>query len=163
MSRIYESMFLLDNDVVRASWPQAKSHVTDLIAKHGGTVETARRWGERPLAYPIKRRKRATYLLVHLSMPGDGFQALNRELELDEHVLRYIHIGVDEVPAAERELTEAEGAPDFEVPEPPADDAVIEEEEEDDSDSGVDASVEEEIEAAAAETAVVAGNPENEG
>lgn len=141
VSRIYEGMFLIDNDAVRASWPKAKSLVTDLIQKHGGGVETARRWAERPLAYPIKRKKRATFLLTHFTMPSNGFQDLNRELEINDHILRYLYIGVDEVPAEERELSAAEGSDDFVVPEPPADDA-IDEPEEEEEESAAEASAE---------------------
>ena len=51
---LYEGMFLIDNDTVRAGWASAKAVVTDLIAKHGGSVSSARRWDERRLAYPIR-------------------------------------------------------------------------------------------------------------
>ena len=57
MATVYEGMFLLDNEVVREDWKTAKALVTATIEKHGGTIHTARRWEERPLAYPIKGKK----------------------------------------------------------------------------------------------------------
>ncbi|MCZ6596017.1 MAG: 30S ribosomal protein S6 [Planctomycetota bacterium] len=117
----YEGMFLIDNDAVRAGWSDAKAVVTNALEKHGGTVRTARRWDERRLAYPVKGRNRATYLLSYFDLGGDAIPALSRELELRESVLRYLLIGVPAIPKGEQELSEAELSADFTVPEPPPD------------------------------------------
>ena len=122
MAELYESMFLLDNDTVRANWNTAKSIVTDALEKYGGEVLTARRFDERRLAYPIKGHKRATYLLTFGRIPAEGLVPLRRDLELDERVLRYLILRADEVPAKETELSQAELAEDFAPPVPPADD-----------------------------------------
>ena len=126
MSRLYEAMFLIDNDTVRASWQQAKAAVTALIEKHGGSVCTARRWGERRLAYPIKRRNRATFLLSYLELPAETIPALHRDIEINEMILRHLILRAEAVPAEEVELTKAETTDEFVVPEPPADDVVDE-------------------------------------
>lgn len=123
MTQIYEGMFLLSNDVVREDWKTAKSVVTGALEKHGGEVVTARRWDERRLAYPIRGRRRATYLLTYYRMPGEAFPAMRRDFDLNERVLRYLMLSVDGVPEGELELAEAENAADFQVPPPPPDDA----------------------------------------
>lgn len=121
MAQIYEGMFLLDNEVVREDWRRAKSVVTDVLEKNGGTVHTARRWDERKLAYGIKHRQRATYFLVYYEIPGDRIPVLIRDLDLSEPILRYLLTKAPVVPEGERELAEAERAPDFVVPSPPPD------------------------------------------
>ena len=123
MTQIYEGMFLLDNDVVREGWDGAKGLVTGTLRKHGATVLTARRWKERRLAYPIQGRRRATYFLAYYQIPGGSIQAMRREFDLSERVLRYLMLAVDGVPEGESELSAAESAADFIVPPPPADDA----------------------------------------
>ncbi len=123
MNQIYEGMFLLDNQVVRESWETAKTDVTGTLAKYGGEVITARRWDERRLSYPIEGRLRATYLLTYYRIPSESIQAMRRDFDLSERVLRYLMLAVDVVPEAEQELSEAENADDFSVPAPPADDA----------------------------------------
>ncbi|MEM7517197.1 MAG: 30S ribosomal protein S6 [Planctomycetota bacterium] len=133
MPRIYEGMFLLDNQVVRQDWQQAKSIVTGLLEKHGGTVHSARRWDERRLAYPIKKRNRATFLLAYAEIPNTGIESLRRDLEINEEVLRYLFTSVDEIPEGEKDLSSAEQSKDFVVPTPPADDAVDPEPEEESS------------------------------
>ena len=124
MTNLYEGMFLLDNDAVRAGWKAAKATATGLIEKHGGKVHTARRWQECKLAYPIKRKNRATFMLAHYEIAGDGIEGMLRDLELNETVLRYLLLNVDEVPEDERKLSAEEDDDGFSVPEPPADDFV---------------------------------------
>ena len=123
MTQIYEGMFVLDNDLVRTGWPKAKAAVSDLLEKHGGTVHTSRRWAERKLAYPIKRRQRATYLLTYYEIPAESIPNLVRDLDLAEPILRYLLLQASEVPAKENELSAAEASSEFVVAEPPADDA----------------------------------------
>lgn len=130
LTQIYEGMFLLDNDLVRGGWDGAKGVVTAALEKHGGKVHTARRWDERRLAYPIRRKQRATYLLTYYEIPGDSIPAMRREFDLSEQVLRYLMLAVEAIPEGESDLAAAEQSPDFVLPEPPADDAVDEEEEE---------------------------------
>ena len=129
MPQIYEGMFVLDNNVVREGWNDAKALVTGALEKHGGTVHSARRWDERRLAYPIAGKNRGTFLLAYYEMPTDAIPAMRREFDLSEKVLRYLEIAVDAIPEGEADLAGAENSSDFSVPEPPADDAPDEPEE----------------------------------
>lgn len=137
MSRIYEIMYLLDNNAVRAGWNEAKATATALITKHGGKTLSARRWEERKLAYTIKQRRRGTYLLAYCELEKDGVAPLRRELDLTEGVLRYLILSAEVVPPQELELTRLESEAGFVVPPPPLEDTVAgeadehEEEEED--------------------------------
>lgn len=121
---LYEGMFLIDNDAVRAGWASAKANVTDLIAKHGGKLHTGRRWDERRLAYPVKKKNRATFLRAFYEIDSERIQGFVRDLEINEKVLRYLLLAAETVPADELEAAKAEMADDFVVPEPPADDVL---------------------------------------
>jgi len=141
LTQLYETLVLLDNDVVRKDWKQAKAIVTDTIAKYEGDLKACRRWDERRLAYPINRKKRATYFISYFEMDGGQIPGFLRDLELNERVLRSLMVRVDEMPEDEVELAAAEDGKDFEVPTPPEDDAIeIPEDEleegEDDDDTG---------------------------
>lgn len=124
-------MVLLDNDVVRSDWKKAKAIVTDTVAKYGGTIKTCRRWDERRLAYPIRRKNRATFYLAYHEMPGDSIPGFRRDLELNERVLRYMMVTTDELPEDEGKLAAEEDGTEYEVPAPPEDDALEIPEEED--------------------------------
>ena len=134
---LYEGMFLLDNNVVREDWNNAKGTATGILEKHGASVTTSRRWAERSLAYTIKKRNRGTYLLVHFEVDPSSISIIRRDLELNEIVMRYLILTTDDVPEGEAELHEAELSADFSVPEPPEDHVVDSDEEEED---GVDLS-----------------------
>jgi len=121
LAQIYEGMFVLDNEVVRAGWGAAKQQILDLVAKHGGTVHTARHWGERKLAYAIKGRTRATYLLAYYELPGEGYPTFVRDLDLSETIMRYLFMKVDAVAEGETEAAAKETESDFTVAEPPRD------------------------------------------
>lgn len=123
MTRLYEGMFLLDNQVVREDWTKAKSLVTDTLKKHGGKVLSARRWDERKLAYPITGRRRATFLLSYYEMGIEHINELRRDFDLSEKVLRYLILSREAMPDGEIELAAAEQSTDFVVPAPPPDDA----------------------------------------
>lgn len=122
-TRLYESMFLLDNQMVREDWNKAKAMVLDLFTKHGAKVISARRWDERRLAYPIEGRKRATFLIVYAEMGNEHQVALRRDFELNERILRSLLLKVEKMPEGEIEKAQAESASDFVVPAPPPDDA----------------------------------------
>ena len=123
MAQLYEGMFLLDNQVVREDWRKAKSIVTETLSKHGASVRCARRWDERKLAYPIRRRRRATFCLAFYEMGSESIAALRRDLELNENVLRYLMLARAVLPEGEHDLCAAEDAADFAIPAPPPDDA----------------------------------------
>jgi small subunit ribosomal protein S6 len=123
LTQIYEGMFLLDNQVVREDWGKAKSIVTGTLEKHGAKVHCARRWDERKLAYPIKRRLRGTYCLAYFELAPDHHTNLRRDLDLSESLLRYMMLASDAVPDSERELARAEDVAGFAIPPPPPDDA----------------------------------------
>jgi len=144
-------MFLLDNNVVREDWNDAKGTATGILEKHGASVTTARRWAERSLAYTIKKRNRGTYLLVHFEADPGNISIIRRDLELNETVMRYLILTSEGVPEGEAELHEAELSADFSVPEPPEDHVVDSDEEE--VEEGEGASEEAKAEEAPAEEA----------
>ncbi|MCH2105340.1 MAG: 30S ribosomal protein S6 [Planctomycetes bacterium] len=148
---LYEGMFLLDNNVVREDWNEAKGTATGILEKHGASVTTARRWAERSLAYTIKKRNRGTFLLVHFEADPGNIAIIRRDLELNETVMRYLILTAEGVPEGESELHEAELSGDFSVPEPPEDHVVDSDEEE--AEEGEGATEEAKAEEAKAEEA----------
>ncbi|MEO0651411.1 MAG: 30S ribosomal protein S6, partial [Planctomycetota bacterium] len=118
---LYEGMFVIDNDLVREDWQAAKSIVTGTLEKHGAKVLSARRWDERALAYPIKGRRRATFLISYFEIEGAKNNDVARDLEIQDGVLRYLVTSAPEVPEGELEASQAEGSDDFVLPPPPAD------------------------------------------
>lgn len=129
---VYQAMFLLDNQEVRQKGFNAvRDWVKQTLEKHGITVRVLRLWGERPMAYPIGGRRRATYLLGWLEASGTAVNEAKRELYLVGPAFRCLILREEEIPAEELALGIAaiadhelvipdEKAADYEEPAPVA-------------------------------------------
>jgi ribosomal protein S6 len=91
-------MILLDNREVKKGWQALKDNVTGLFQKHGAEIVSAKLWDERRLAYPINHQLRGTYLLVYSKGSTGAVDAIRRDLEYAESVLRYMTMSCDDVP-----------------------------------------------------------------
>lgn len=102
---IYQAMFLLDNGEVREQGFNAvREWVKSTLEKHGATVKVLRLWGERPLAYPIQGRARATYLLGYIQGTETTVSAAKHEMYLLGPVFRNMFLKEEEIPADELAL-----------------------------------------------------------
>ena len=97
MTKTYECMVLLDNREVKQGWEPLKQTVTAMFEKFNADVVSARRWDERPLAYPIRGQRRGTYMLVYYKGDPQQNTGIRRELELAEPVLRYMTTVCEEI------------------------------------------------------------------
>jgi small subunit ribosomal protein S6 len=91
-------MVLLDNREVKQGWEPLKASVSEIFAKSGAEIVSARRWDERRLAYPIKGQTRGTYLLVYFNGDSRVNTQLRRDLEFSELVLRHLITSCEQVP-----------------------------------------------------------------
>ena len=132
-TKTYETMVVLDNREVKRGWQTLKDNVTEHFTKHGAEVLSAKRWAEQRLAYPMKGQQRATYLLVYYKSETDQIDAIRRDLEYDEAVLRNLTKATESIPEdayqPEEEFDETEvkveevGQPLVEEPEEASDEA----------------------------------------
>ncbi|MCK6210391.1 30S ribosomal protein S6 [Georgenia sp. EYE_87] len=85
--RQYELMIILDPEVEeRTVAPSLDKLLT--VVKTGGTVDNVDIWGKRRLAYDIKKRSEGIYAVVNMTTTPDIAQELDRQLGLNEAVLR---------------------------------------------------------------------------
>jgi len=83
-------MFVLDDARANEQWDAVANEVRGLLEKHNAEVFSCDRWDERRLAYPIKGRTRAVYLLARFTAPGEALAALERDCQLNETILRVL-------------------------------------------------------------------------
>jgi len=62
----------------------------------GGTVAKIEYWGLRTLAYRIKKNRKAHYVLFNIDAPAPAVAELERQVALNEDIIRYMTIRVDE-------------------------------------------------------------------
>ena len=87
--RPYESMIVFDTTVAAQSIQVALDRALDTIRSHGGNPGAIDRWGKRPLAYEINKRKEGYYVLVEFSGESNTVTELDRILTLSDEVLRF--------------------------------------------------------------------------
>jgi ribosomal protein S6 len=86
--RTYEGMFLVESGVASKDWDNVVGEIERVLKTGGAEVLKLDKWDDRFLAYPIKKQKRATYILTNFKVPPDGVEKVKRECELSEMILR---------------------------------------------------------------------------
>lgn len=86
--RHYELMLILDPDLEeRAVSPLIESFLS-VVRNGGGSVEKVDTWGRRRLAYEINKKPEGIYSVVDLNATPEVVKELDRQLNLNESVLR---------------------------------------------------------------------------
>ena len=129
----YELTIILDTGLEDGDRAAIIDKVSALIAANGGEVEKIdTTWGKRRLAYAINYKTEGWYTLVTFQAPAELPREIERQLRINENVLRYMTVRVLEkkskvkprpvrvAPAAEAPAVEApaaEAAPEAPAPE----------------------------------------------
>ena len=87
--RPYETMIVFDTAVDAQTIQLALDRALETIRSSGGSPGNIDRWGKRPLAYEINKRKEGYYVLVEFSGEPSTVVELDRILTLSDEVLRF--------------------------------------------------------------------------
>ena len=90
LNREYELFYIVRPDIDEDQVRTTMDEVAALIAGHGGEVTKSSLWGRRRLAYPIGGYNDGYYALKELTLPVDKVRELERQLRLDERVIRHL-------------------------------------------------------------------------
>ena len=94
---LYEHVFIARQDISSAQVDSLTSTFSALVKEQGGKVEKTEYWGLRTLAYRIKKSRKGHYVLFNLDAPPNALQELERNERLNEDILRYMTIRVEEL------------------------------------------------------------------
>jgi small subunit ribosomal protein S6 len=86
--RAYEVMVILDPDLEERTVAPSLDTYLNVVRVDGGTVENIDIWGRRRLAYEIDKRAEGIYAVVTLNAEPATVSELDRQLSLNESVLR---------------------------------------------------------------------------
>jgi small subunit ribosomal protein S6 len=92
MKKLYELMVLTvpSQASTESGSTSAKDVVEGLITKLSGTIVTCDEWGERFLAYDIKKHDRGLYFLYQIELNPAKVLSLDTKLRLEPTVLRHL-------------------------------------------------------------------------
>ena len=86
--RQYELMVILDPEVEERTVAPSLEKYLSVIKTDGGSVDNVDIWGRRRMAYDIKKRSEGIYAVVDFTASSDTAKELDRQLGLNEVVLR---------------------------------------------------------------------------
>jgi small subunit ribosomal protein S6 len=86
--RPYEVMIILDPDLEERTVAPSLDTYLNVVRQDGGTVENVDVWGKRRLAYEINKKNEGIYAVVQLQAEPATVKELDRQLTLNESVVR---------------------------------------------------------------------------
>ena len=94
---LYEHVFLARQDLAQAQVDALAETATNIITENGGNIVKAETWGLRSLAYRIAKNRKAHYVMLDIDAPAAAVAELERQTSINEDVIRYMTIRVDEL------------------------------------------------------------------
>ena len=86
--RTYELMVILDPELEERTVAPSLDKFLAVVTKDGGSVDNVDIWGRRRLAFDIKKKSEGIYAVVTMTAEPATAQELDRQLGLNESVLR---------------------------------------------------------------------------
>ena len=93
---LYEHVFLARQDLAQAQVDALAEAATKIIEDNQGKVVKTETWGLRSLAYRIAKNRKAHYVMLEIDAPGSVVAELERQTQINEDVIRYMTVKVDE-------------------------------------------------------------------
>ena len=88
MTHQYELMVILDPEIDERTVAPSLDKFLNVIRADGGTIDNVDIWGRRRLAYEIDKNAEGIYAVVSLQAEPATVKELDRQLTLNESVLR---------------------------------------------------------------------------
>ena len=92
----YESVFIARQDLGASQVSSLIDSLKEVVASQGGEVVRVDNWGLKNLAYRIKKNRKGHYVLLNIVAPAKAIFEYERLMRLNEDVIRYMTIKVDE-------------------------------------------------------------------
>ena len=94
---LYEHVIIARQDISPQQAEALNDQLKALLEEQGGTVAKIEYWGLRNLTYRIKKNRKGHYSLLAIDAPSAAVKEMERQLSLNEDVLRYMTVRVDEL------------------------------------------------------------------
>ncbi len=93
---LYEHVYLARQDVTAQQIDELNNQYQSVIEGLGGKIAKTEYWGVKSLTYRIRKNRKAHFVLMNVDAPPAALAELERQERLNEDVLRYLTIRVDE-------------------------------------------------------------------
>ena len=94
--RRYETIYIVNPNLEADSLREVVTKFSDLTKKLKGYTVKVNEWGKRKLAYEVKRFDKGHYVVLDFCGLPEIVKELERNLKLDDRVLKYLTVKIDE-------------------------------------------------------------------
>jgi small subunit ribosomal protein S6 len=109
---LYENVFIARQDISGAQVDALADAFTQIVANNGGEVRKREYWGLRNLMYRMRKNRKGHYVLMNLSAPPAAVAELERTMRINEDVIRYLTIRVDDLEDGPSVVMQSRGSRD---------------------------------------------------
>ncbi|OQX60880.1 MAG: 30S ribosomal protein S6 [Anaerolineaceae bacterium 4572_5.1] len=88
--REYELAFIITTEIDEATTSEMVDKIRGWITELGGSIEKENVLGRKKLSYMIRKQKEGQYFIFDVKLPTTGIAVLERRLQLQESILRYL-------------------------------------------------------------------------
>ena len=93
----YEHVLIARQDISPQQAETLNEEMKALIESQGGHVAKIEYWGLRNLTYRIKKNRKGHYALLNIDAPAAAVKEMERTMSINEDILRYLTIRVEEL------------------------------------------------------------------
>lgn len=94
---LYETTFVVRQEASQQDAEKLAENFTALLKEQGGKVVKKEYWGLRSLAYLIQKNRKGHYIHLGIDAPADAINELERKYRLNEEVIRFLTVRVEDV------------------------------------------------------------------
>src|SRR3954469_3813426 len=94
---LYEHVFLSRQDVSAQQVEELTAQFKGIIEQMGGKITKTEQWGVKSLSYRLRKNRKAHFTLMNLDAPPAAINEIERLERLNEDVLRYLTVRVEEL------------------------------------------------------------------
>jgi len=94
-TNVYESAVMINAALDDEQIESIISRIKETIKNNGGEIREIENWGRKRLAYVVKKSKIGYYAIFRFNAPSNIVSKLERTFSLDEQILRYLTIKLD--------------------------------------------------------------------
>lgn len=95
--RRYETITIVRPGAGEAEVASVVEKATGVIEKFEGSIVKVDQWGLKKLAYPIKKEQQGYYLYIEYAGLPDGVKELERQLRIDDRIIKYMTVKTQDV------------------------------------------------------------------
>ena len=94
---LYEHVYLARQDASAQQVEELTAHLKSVVEGLGGSITKTEYWGVKSLSYRLRKNRKAHFTLMNINAPAAAINEIERLERLNEDVLRYLTIRVEEL------------------------------------------------------------------